>query len=144
MISAKDMDRIDRQIRSNVSGRRKILAELLAAGRGWNHTSGRDRQHEYEQWKRGRWTLRVEWSEGGRIHGAGLHEDQVDPDTGRIAINGDGSVKRYLRFGLVAGQRRKKEELVEILAARPEDIPQIITRLVEEHIVNDRRRRPVE
>jgi hypothetical protein len=117
-----DLDKADRAIYSAVHGKKVILDALKAAGQGWNHTSGHSFRYVTDSWRRGRWTLLVEWTEHGRIAGATLHEDQVDPDTGHIKIRGNGDVERFLRWGMTGGARQKKERLIRILAAAPEDL----------------------
>lgn len=134
------VDRIDRQVYSAVHGKKVILDALMAAGKGWNHSSGHTHDHLYDRWRRGRWTLQVEWSEGGRIHGAGLHEDQLDPDTDRIRIRGNGQTVQFLKFGMVAGERQKKERLIKLLSAPPESIKDAINEINKARIADDRAR----
>ena len=140
MITDEQMARVDRRVYSVVHGKKVILDELMAAGKGWNHTSGHTYHHQYDQWVRGPWKLRVEWSEGGRIHGASLHEDQIDPDTGRIRVRGDGTTATYLRLGMVASERQKKERLVKLLSAPPDKIKDAINEINAARIEDDRKR----
>lgn len=132
LISHDELARIERRSHAAVHGKKVVLDALKAAGVGWNHTSGHTHSHLTDHWRRGRWTLVVEWSQGGRIAGATLHEDQVDPDTGHVKIRPNGEVVRYLRWAIGSGQRQKKERIVALLSAAPEHLRTVVERVFAE------------
>jgi hypothetical protein len=85
---------------------------------GWKRT----RFAVSDVYKRGYWTLLVEWSPGKRVAGATLHEAQLDPDTGKPKLKDNGNWRTFLRFGLTARSRAKREALSLILATKDEDL----------------------
>lgn len=87
---------------------------------GWKH-----REHVFlgspaDVFTRDDWVLSVHWSAGGRIQSASLLQLKRDPDTGEYVpapTEVSGGIATTLRFGLVAGERDKKEHLIELLRA---------------------------
>lgn len=137
-IDAATLANADRKAYAAVHGKKVVLDALKAAGRGWDHSSGNTFRRLTDSWRRGRWTLQVDWSEGGRIAGAALHEDQVDPDTGHVKRQPNGDVVRYLRLGMAAGERHKKEHLVLLLSAEPDQLVFAINAVNKARIDADR------
>ena len=118
VIGASKAAKIDRRTYNATHGK-KVVQDMLKregyAG-GWSHRWTHDRLQEFDEFRRGLWTLRVFWSEGGRIHSASLLQDKIDPDTGKVALDRTGGNAYIFRLGMVARDRKKKERLVQILS----------------------------
>ncbi len=140
-----DIAKVDRQVYSAVHGKKVILDDLKkhAYAMGWNHRSGHTSIDLYEEFTRDLWTVRFEWSEGGRIKGAGVYETKIDPDTGQPYSRSDDTrrgVHRTFHYGMVGSTRDKRGRLRKILGTSEENMKATLRELFELSIADDRAR----
>lgn len=139
--------REDQRIYANIHGQhviKKQLAEAAKAG-GWQWRTARLTRVVREEFRRGRWTIFVEWSDGGRIAGAGVYQTQLDEDGNPKKMRDDRYEVRYLKCGMVHHTRDKKGKVLRLLVTRDDDelmkktVNQIHNEMIEDHVEREAR-----